>query len=58
MYCQGKPCLLLHFPKNTFLGTFRSLKMPAESDPFVLIDILFLLYPVEHQIPAVLLDIA
>ena len=54
---QRKPCFFPHFPKQTLLRTLRPLKMPADADPFVLVDVMLLLHPVKHEIFIILFDV-
>lgn len=54
---QPQTGLLLHLPAQTFLRAFKRLKFAAHPDPFVLIHILLLFDPVQHQPCTVLFQI-
>ena len=56
IHCQAR--LLANLPDSTFLRTFSFFKLAANADPFIMIDIVFLFDAVEHEIVAVLLQIA
>ena len=47
---KGQARLLPDFTEETFLGAFPLLKFAAYPDPLVVVDVVFLLYPVEHQV--------
>ena len=47
--CQRQPRFLSHFAKHTFFRTFARLKLAAHAQPLVMVHIVFLFDPVEHQ---------
>ena len=55
---QPVPRLLFHFTQETFFRTLSIFKMPSHTNPFILIYIIFFHCAMEHQILAVLFDIA
>ena len=50
--------LLPGFPQHAGQCILSRLELSAHADPFVVVHIIFLLYPVQHEIAVVLLDIA
>ena len=46
---QGQAGFLLRLPQQALVGGLGSLEFAADADPFVLVDVVFLFDPVEHQ---------
>ena len=44
-----KPCLLVHFPAHALFRTLAPLELTADADPLVMVDVVLLPGPVEHQ---------
>ena len=55
--CERQTGLLLRLPEDTVLRTLPAFKLSADADPFVLIDVMFLFDPVDHQIFFIFFDI-
>ena len=55
--CERQTGLLLRLPEDTVLWTLPAFKLSADADPFVLIDVMFLFDPVDHQIFFIFFDI-
>ena len=55
---QGQACLLLHLAEKTVLRAFEPLEFAAHADPLVVVVVVLLLHPVEHQVGVVPLQIA
>ena len=46
---QRQTGLLFGLPQDTFVRTFLSLEFSSDANPLIFIDVIFLLYPVQHQ---------
>ena len=55
---QRQPRLLPGLPQDAVLGALPRLELAAHADPLVMIDVVFLLHPVEHQVFLAPLQIA
>jgi len=55
---ERKARLFFYFPEQAVLRAFALFKLAANAYPFVLVFVYAFLYPVEHQVLAVLLYVA
>ena len=56
--CQRQAGLLTHLAQQALLRAFVRLKLAAHADPFVVVEVVFLLDAVQHQVAAVPLNVA
>ena len=55
---ESKPRFFPYLPGDAVFGAFAFLKLAADADPFIVIGVVLLFHPVQHQILAVPLQIA
>lgn len=55
---QGQARLLFGFPEDTILRAFFVFKFAADADPFIMVQVIFLFDPVQHQVAPISLNIA
>ena len=55
--CQGETCLFLYLTQHTFFRHFPRFKLAADTDPLVMVQVVFLFYPVQHQVTVIFFDI-
>jgi len=56
--CECQTCLFLCLPQDAVLRALPPLKLPANADPLVLIDVMFLLDTVDHQVFVIFFNVA
>ena len=56
--CERQACFLFRLTQNAVLRALTPLELSADSDPFILIHVMFLLDTVDHQIFVIFFNIA
>ena len=54
---HGEACLLPHLAQHTVFGAFAVLELAAYTEPFVVVEVVFLLGAVQHEVLAAALQV-